>query len=110
MERLPAWPGKGRSGKKGHSVMGDIVSLVAKRLGLGLLTLFVVSILIFFAVELLPGDIAEAVLGQSATPETVAALREQMGLNQHIVSSRGHSMLFLANLAWLFQRRPVIHS
>ena len=59
MERLPAWPGKGRSGKKGHSVMGDIVSLVAKRLGLGLLTLFVVSILIFFAVELLPGDIAE---------------------------------------------------
>ncbi|MAW87516.1 MAG: ABC transporter permease [Phyllobacteriaceae bacterium] len=62
--------------------MGDIVSLVGKRLGLGLLTLFVVSILIFFAVELLPGDIAEAVLGQSATPETVAALREQMGLNQ----------------------------
>ncbi|WP_346899414.1 ABC transporter permease [uncultured Roseibium sp.] len=61
--------------------MGDILRLVFKRLGLGLLTLFVVSILIFFAVELLPGDIAQAVLGQSATPETVAALREQMGLN-----------------------------
>jgi peptide/nickel transport system permease protein len=64
---------------EGH--MGDILRLVLKRLGLGLLTLFVVSILIFFAVELLPGDIAQAVLGQSATPETVAALREQMGLN-----------------------------
>jgi peptide/nickel transport system permease protein len=49
---------------------------------LGLLTLFVVSILIFFAVELLPGDIAEAVLGQGATEETVAAMREQLGLDQ----------------------------
>ncbi|MAS06699.1 MAG: ABC transporter permease [Ahrensia sp.] len=62
--------------------MGDIIKLVAKRLGLGLITLLVVSILIFFAVELLPGDIAEAVLGQGATQETVAAMREQMGLNQ----------------------------
>ena len=61
--------------------MSDIIKLVAKRLGLGLVTLFVVSILIFFAVELLPGDIAQAVLGQGATEETVAALRERMGLN-----------------------------
>jgi peptide/nickel transport system permease protein len=62
--------------------MGDIFTLVLKRLGLGLLTLFVVSILIFFAVELLPGDLAEAVLGQGATEETVAAMREQLGLDQ----------------------------
>ncbi len=62
--------------------MGDILSLVAKRLGFGLLTLFVVSILIFFAVELLPGDLAEAVLGQSATEETVAAMRDQLGLDR----------------------------
>jgi len=62
--------------------MGDILSLVGKRLGLGLLTLFVVSILIFFAVELLPGDLAEAVLGQSATEETVAAMRDQLGLDR----------------------------
>ncbi|WP_420409359.1 ABC transporter permease [Hoeflea sp.] len=62
--------------------MGDIARLVAKRLGLGLLTLLVVSILIFFAVELLPGDLAEAVLGQGATPETVAKMREQLGLDQ----------------------------
>jgi peptide/nickel transport system permease protein len=61
--------------------MGDILRLVGKRLGLGLVTLLVVSILIFFAVELLPGDIAQAVLGQGATEETVAALRERMGLN-----------------------------
>jgi peptide/nickel transport system permease protein len=62
--------------------MGDLSKLVLRRLGLGLLTLFVVSILIFFAVELLPGDIAEAVLGQGATEETVAAMREQLGLDQ----------------------------
>ncbi|NBC23063.1 MAG: ABC transporter permease subunit [Gammaproteobacteria bacterium] len=62
--------------------MRDILTLVAKRLGLGLLTLLVVSILIFFAVELLPGDIAEAVLGQGATEETVQAMREQMGLDR----------------------------
>lgn len=62
--------------------MGDILRLVARRLGLGVVTLFVVSILIFFAVELLPGDIAEAVLGQSATQETVAAMREQLGLDR----------------------------
>ena len=62
--------------------MGSILALVGKRLGLGLLTLLVVSVLIFFAVELLPGDIAQAVLGQGATEETVAAMREQLGLNQ----------------------------
>ncbi len=61
--------------------MSDIFKLVMKRLGLGLVTLLVVSILIFFAVELLPGDIAQAVLGQGATEETVATLRERMGLN-----------------------------
>ncbi|MEM6988177.1 MAG: ABC transporter permease, partial [Pseudomonadota bacterium] len=62
--------------------MGDIVSLIAKRLGLGLVTLLVISVIIFFMVELLPGDIAQAVLGMSATEENLAALREQMGLNQ----------------------------
>ncbi|MFD2857305.1 ABC transporter permease [Seohaeicola zhoushanensis] len=61
--------------------MNDVFKLVLKRLGLGVLTLLVISVLIFFAVELLPGDIAQAVLGQSATPENLAALREQLGLN-----------------------------
>jgi peptide/nickel transport system permease protein len=40
-----------------------------------------VSLVIFGATELLPGDLATQLLGQSATPETVAALREQLGLN-----------------------------
>ncbi len=65
--------------------MGDLTQLVLKRLGFGLLTLLVVSVLIFFAVELLPGDIAEAVLGQGATEETVAEMRRQLGLDQPAV-------------------------
>ncbi len=56
--------------------------MVGQRLALGLLTLFVVSLLIFGATELLPGDFAEAVLGQAATPETVAAIRRELGLDQ----------------------------
>ncbi len=62
--------------------MGDIVSIVAKRLGLGLITLLVISIIIFFAVELLPGDIAQAVLGQGATEDNLAALRAELGLDR----------------------------
>ena len=61
--------------------MHPIVRLIGQRLLLGLLTLFVVSLMIFLAVELLPGDLAQAILGQSATPETVAAFRRQLGLD-----------------------------
>ena len=62
--------------------MKKIALLIGQRLGLGLVTLFIISILIFFAVELLPGDLAEAILGQAATEETVAAMREQLGLDR----------------------------
>lgn len=62
--------------------MLPILKMIVQRLGLGLLTLFVVSLVIFFCVELLPGDLAQAILGQSATPETVAAFRQELGLNQ----------------------------
>lgn len=55
--------------------------MIARRLGIGLFTLFIVSLVIFFGVELLPGDFAAAVLGQSGTPETVAALRSRLGLD-----------------------------
>ena len=61
--------------------MASILKMVAQRLALGLLTLFVVSLIIFLAVELLPGDLAEALLGQSATPETVAAFRRELKLD-----------------------------
>ena len=62
--------------------MGDVARIILKRLGLGLVTLLVISVIIFGAVELLPGDVAQAVLGQGATEENVAAMREQLGLDR----------------------------
>lgn len=55
---------------------------MAQRLTLGLLLLFAVSLLIFLGTEALPGDVAQAILGQSATPEALANLRESLGLNR----------------------------
>ena len=54
---------------------------VAQRVALGLMLLLGVSVLIFAGTQLLPGDIAAAILGQSATPEALANLRRDMGLN-----------------------------
>jgi peptide/nickel transport system permease protein len=62
--------------------MNSLVTLIVKRLAFGVLTLFVISVFIALGVELLPGDLATALLGQSATPETVAAIRRDLGLDQ----------------------------
>ncbi|MDZ7841772.1 MAG: ABC transporter permease [Gammaproteobacteria bacterium] len=61
--------------------MGAVYKIVAQRLALGLLVLFAVSLIIFLGVEFLPGDLAEEMLGQTATPETVAAIRRELGLD-----------------------------
>lgn len=63
-----------------------VVTLVAQRIALGLLLLLAASVLIFLGTQILPGDVAQAILGQSATPETLANLREQLGLNEPAVS------------------------
>ena len=62
--------------------MNGIWTMIRQRLLLGMLTLFIISVVIFGATELLPGDLARELLGQSATEETIAALREQLGLNE----------------------------
>lgn len=62
--------------------MHPVLKLVTQRLALGLLLLIAVSVVIFLGVEALPGDTAQAILGQSATPQALANLREQMGLNE----------------------------
>jgi peptide/nickel transport system permease protein len=59
-----------------------VLKLIARRLALGVLTLWAVSVLIFVGTEILPGDVATAILGQSRTPETVKALRESLGLDR----------------------------
>lgn len=61
--------------------MNDLTILVLKRIGLGILTLLVISVLIFVGVEALPGDLAETILGQNALPETVQAFRKELKLD-----------------------------
>ena len=61
--------------------MSGLRGLVIKRILMGLLTMFVISLLIFVGVEALPGDLATAILGQEATPETVAAFRKELKLD-----------------------------
>ncbi|QND58154.1 ABC transporter permease [Mesorhizobium huakuii] len=58
-----------------------ILKLIAQRIALGVLLLLAISVLIFAGTQILPGDVAQAILGQSATPESLANLREQLGLN-----------------------------
>ena len=60
--------------------------LVAARLGLAVLTLLIVSMVVFGITGLLPGDAAQQALGQAATPEQVTALRHQFGLDQPAVT------------------------
>lgn len=62
--------------------MNATLALIVKRIGLAAVTLLLVSIVVFSITSLLPGDAAEEALGQSATPEAVAALRAQLGLDQ----------------------------
>ena len=65
--------------------MNPVITTILKRLGLGAVTLFIVSAIIFSAVSFLPGDFGEAVLGQAATKETVAAFRNELGLDRPAV-------------------------
>ena len=62
--------------------MHPILKLVVQRIALGLVLLLAVSLLIFAGTEALPGDVAQSILGQSATPEALANLREALGLNE----------------------------
>jgi peptide/nickel transport system permease protein len=61
--------------------MKNVIRHVLKRIGASLATVFVISLIIFIGVELLPGDVADTVLGQSATPETVEAFRKELKLD-----------------------------
>jgi peptide/nickel transport system permease protein len=61
--------------------MSHLTVMLAQRVGFGIVTVFLISILIFVSVEALPGDFAESLLGQAATPESVAALRRNLRLD-----------------------------
>ena len=72
--------------------MGSIFQIILQRLAFGLVTLLVVSMVIFVAVNALPGDFAQAILGQGATDEAVTQIRADLGLDQNY---------FLRYFGWL---------
>ncbi len=59
-----------------------VVRLLAQRIALGLVLLWAASVLIFVGTEILPGDVAQSILGQAATPQALANLRADMGLDR----------------------------
>ena len=65
---------------------GGVSRFVARRLLLGLIVIFLVSIVVFAATQALPGDPALAILGRSATPQSLAALRRQLHLDQPVLT------------------------
>ena len=83
MTTVPASP-RESSGSLSDSI---VLRTIARRLLLGLLTLFLVSVVVFAATQLLPGDAARAVLGRDATPDRLAAFRRAFHLNDRGSSS-----------------------
>ncbi|MDP6412916.1 MAG: ABC transporter permease [Arenicellales bacterium] len=69
-----------------------LTALIGRRLLIGVFILLIVSALVFAGTEILPGDVATAILGQSATPELVALIRERLGLDDPV---------YLRYLHWL---------
>jgi peptide/nickel transport system permease protein len=63
-----------------------LARLIARRLALGVLTLFLISVVVYGAVLALPGDAATAILGRQATPERIAALRDQLHLDDSVIT------------------------
>ena len=68
------------------SIRHGIAGFVIRRLLLGLVTLWITSVIIFAATQALPGDAARSILGRSATPESLEALRQQLGLDEPVLT------------------------
>ena len=64
---------------------GGVPGFVIRRLLLGLIVLLMVSLVVFAATQALPGDPARAILGRSATPQSLAALRRHLHLDQPVI-------------------------
>lgn len=69
--------------------MAGVTRLAGRRLLFGLLTLLLVSAVVFAATEILPGDAARAVLGRDATPEALAAMQAKLHLDRPVVAQYG---------------------
>jgi peptide/nickel transport system permease protein len=62
-----------------------VTAFIAKRIGLGLITLWILSVIVFFAAQVLPGDPAREILGPLASPSAVAALNHQLGTDKPLI-------------------------
>ncbi|TCL81013.1 MULTISPECIES: ABC transporter permease [unclassified Curtobacterium] len=62
----------------------DVLVPVLRRFGIAVLTVVLASLFVFLAVQALPGDVAQQLLGQNATPDAVKQLRETLGLDQNV--------------------------
>src|ERR671932_1192894 len=84
----PSVPGltrRGRAQLPRTFLLHGIPGFVLRRLLLGLLTLFFISVIVFAATQALPSDPARAILGRNATPDTLVALRKQLHLDRPVV-------------------------
>jgi peptide/nickel transport system permease protein len=89
---------------------GPAVAFILRRLGLGLLTLFLISVIIFIATEVLPGDAARVALGRAANLASLAALRAQLHLDQPIPLQYWHWLVDIGRGSFgtsLVNGRPV---
>jgi len=88
-----------------------LVLYLARRLGFILLTMLLASIVIFVATQLLPGDVAHVILGQFATPQAVANLRHQLGLDQPVYVQYGLWLMKFVTGDWgnsITSEQPVL--
>ncbi len=88
----------------------QVTTLVMRRLAIGAVTVIVVSLLVFVGTEILPGDVAQAILGQGATPELVANVRIRLGLDDpaHVRYLRWLGRLLTGDLGTALSNGAVI--
>jgi peptide/nickel transport system permease protein len=67
----------------------QLTLFILKRIGYGIITLFLLSIIVFAAAQILPGDPARAILGPLAAPSAVKALSKQLGTNKPVIDQYG---------------------
>lgn len=94
-EQIPGLPSREPSPLVGGEPLAadarhPVLTLIGKRLGAGILTLLLVSVLVFFATEVLPGNAAYAVLGRTATQGTIRAMEARLHLNESVIQQYWH--------------------
>src|ERR687886_337825 len=87
---VPGLTRRGRAQLPRTLLLRGIPGFVLRRILLGLLTLFLISVIVFAATQALPSDPARAILGRNATPDSLAILRKQLHLDRPVVSQYTH--------------------